>query len=318
MSIAYFSAGCFGKLPTFGDFVRHNAASREARALDQWIQEGLYFAKTRLGYAWDEAFKKAPAYHFLFYSESAERFLVGLLQPSRDKGERKYPFLVFVQVDRPRFGEHVPLIPLIFTSFFEQAQSFIGHAANGLEAREIAGRVERLNVPVPTDWGVWERRLDEQLSAITLEELLLKLFANFADPKKYLLMKNLTESLLPFRQRNPANLKFGLRFPLTADSQSAGVETSFWLQASLRLLGNPAVTPIFFWNTTHLFLFWRQPVPRNLLQFIKVDEISDMICELDSEGQDKIAEAAGRLPATYRTLMEMPQLKLPEVLNALG
>ncbi|MGH7450302.1 MAG: TagF domain-containing protein, partial [bacterium] len=42
MSSANFPAGCFGKLPSYGDFIRHNAASREALDFDQWIQQGLH------------------------------------------------------------------------------------------------------------------------------------------------------------------------------------------------------------------------------------------------------------------------------------
>jgi type VI secretion system ImpM family protein len=324
MSTAYFPAGCFGKLPTFGDFVRHNAASREARALDQWIQEGIYSAKTRLNQAWDSAFKNAPAHHFLFYPESADRFLVGILQPSWDKSERKYPFLVFIQVDRPRFGNHTALVPVVFASFFDQARDFIRSASNGLDLREITQRTERLNVPLPLNWEILARQQQSRLAATTMEELCTRVFGSFENPRKYLLFKNLTEILLPLRHRNPAKLSLGLRFPLSPEPQQSAYEASFWLNVSLRLLDNPPVTPIFFWTVaqenrpSYLFLFLRQPSTRNFVQLVQADLNSDIICELEQEGRDKIAEAANALPAAYRALLETPGIKLQEVLMRLA
>ena len=38
-------AGCYGKLPIFADFIRHNYRTPEVEQLDQWFQEGIYFAR---------------------------------------------------------------------------------------------------------------------------------------------------------------------------------------------------------------------------------------------------------------------------------
>ena len=87
----YFPAMCFGKLPAFGDFVRHNAGGRDALAFDQWLQQGLYPARLQLGHAWESSFRAAPSYNFLFSPENSEGFLLGLLQPSHDRGEQTAP-----------------------------------------------------------------------------------------------------------------------------------------------------------------------------------------------------------------------------------
>ena len=318
MSTAYYPAGCFGKLPHFGDFVRHNAASREARAFDQWIQEGLYFAKGRMRQEWGQAFRSSSPYHFVFHPETADRFLVGILQPSHDKGEREYPFLVFVQVDRPRFGSGMTLIPIAFDSFFAGARALISRANNGVEMRQIPEQVEELNVSLAVTARSAEREFDDWISMTTVGQLFTELFGGFEDPRKFLLFRNLTEILEPLRQRGASRFPLGLRFPLSTGR--VGYEASFWIELSMSILGNPAIAPVYFWTAAHdgrpayLYLFFRQPSSRALTQLVNPALDNDNICELDEEGAANIGGAAGALPMEYRSLLEKPDTRLQELL----
>ncbi|MGH9363063.1 MAG: type VI secretion system-associated protein TagF, partial [Thermoanaerobaculia bacterium] len=47
------AAGCFGKLPIFADFIRHNAGGREAGQFDRWLQEGMALSQQVLGRDWE-------------------------------------------------------------------------------------------------------------------------------------------------------------------------------------------------------------------------------------------------------------------------
>jgi type VI secretion system ImpM family protein len=42
------SAGCFGKLPIHGDFIRHNVGP-EVDKLDEWLQGGIVSSRTGRG-----------------------------------------------------------------------------------------------------------------------------------------------------------------------------------------------------------------------------------------------------------------------------
>ena len=123
MATAVFPAGCFGKLPLYGDFVRHNASGRETLAFDQWLHQEMHHARTNFGHVWEQAFESAPTYNFVFVPEEAGRFLVGVLHPSHDKGKRRYPFMASLLVDRPRFKDAwTPVIPVLFSDFLARGR----------------------------------------------------------------------------------------------------------------------------------------------------------------------------------------------------
>jgi type VI secretion system ImpM family protein len=228
MTTSHFSAGGFGKLPQFGDFVKHNASSPEMQALDQWLQQGMQFAQRHFNQSWELAYQRAPAYHFLFYSNSAQRLLLGRLQPSFDKSMRKYPFLVWLTIEKSKLSERViAALPAAFSVFFAHAQQLLHDASNGLEMRDIADRIEKLKMEFPGGLEEQARQHQSRLAAMTSEQLWRGLFDRFDDARKYLLFKNLTEILLPYRGRDAAKLTLGLRFPLTIDAAFREAEVNF-------------------------------------------------------------------------------------------
>ncbi|MGH7601379.1 MAG: type VI secretion system-associated protein TagF, partial [bacterium] len=295
MTTSQLSVGCFGKLPHFGDFVKHNAGNREMQAFDQWLQQGILAGKAQVREGWNSAYNRAPAYHFLFHSEGAERLLVGIFQPSQDKSERKYPFFVSVLLGRAHLEKDwLSLIPVIFTPFFTQTRQFIQDARKGTTMPEIVSHTENLRLAFG---GALEHEADrhrDYLAATTSESFWQQLFGNFNDPRKYLLFKNLNEILQPFRQGDPSHLTLGLRFPLGTNEKATGHDAAFWQQVCMRLLRYPGIVPVAFWTVpevgknAHLFLFFRPPAAKNFVQLVQPDLPSDIVCELEEEGKDKI------------------------------
>ena len=212
-----YPAGCLGKLPAFADFVRYNATARETLALDEWIHHGLYHAQQLLRTEWDSSFENAPAYSFIFWPENSDRFLVGHMRPSRDRSGRRYPFVTSLLVDRLRYGaQNVHLAPVAFSAFLENARQFVELAMDGLDAREIAERVQALSLPVES--GHREEDYRQFLRGTTLREFCTELFGTFDGPVKQTVFESLADVLLPFRQRPIVRLSLGLRFPLSAAS----------------------------------------------------------------------------------------------------
>lgn len=112
-------AGCIGKLPLHGDFIRHNALSPELQQFDRWIQQGLHLFQRKIAPPWEHMFDSMPPVRFiyhhttaapkkrgqsLFYGRSGgntssqqtlSHALLGTLVPSMDKHGRRYPFITF-------------------------------------------------------------------------------------------------------------------------------------------------------------------------------------------------------------------------------
>jgi len=312
-----YPAGCLGKLPAFADFVRHNATARETLALDEWIQHGLYHAQQLLRTEWDSSFEKAPAYSFVFWPENADRFLVGHMRPSRDRSGRRYPFVVSLLVDRLRYGaRNVHLTPTAFAGFLEDARQFVELAMNGLDAREIAERVQALSLPVESGSG--EEAYRHFLHGTTLSDFCTGLFGSFDGPVKQTVFENLADVLLPFRQRPIVRLSLGLRFPLSTGSSRSCLETSFWLDASLRMVKQNAVAPLLFWTTgcsgSHgaAYLFFRPPSPKSFVYLVKPELESDTICILEQFAR------GGNAPGRYTTLLREESIHVGALLDRLA
>ncbi len=324
MAATGFPASCFGKLPSFADFVRHNAGNREMLAFDQWLQQGLLAAKAQFRHSWEADYDDAPAQHFLFYSASAEHWLAGVFVPSRDKSMRRYPFWVSWQIDQTRLGEILPSqVPAALASRCGQARQLVQEARQGLEMNEIAHHLASLSLSTPQDFALDIRQYQSYLNSKICGSFWKLLFGESGDLKKYLLFKNLCEILLPYRQGTLHELALGLRFPLAAEAPAAAYEASFWIQASLELARNPGFAPVYFWSLpaagkkARLFLFFRTPAAKNFVHLLRPDLASDSICELEEEGRDKIESAEQALPSLYRGLLQRPELTLKEFLQRL-
>lgn len=317
-----FPALCFGKLPSFGDFVRYNASSREALTLNEWVQQGMYFARTQLGTSWEKSFDAWTPNCFVFSPENAERFLVGAIQPSRDKGQRQYPFFVSALVDRRRFQEGgLHLVPMIFSDFFNDARQLMSRAMHVNGVPSMSEQIQSLHVQLVENLAGEAERYARYVRETTLENLYSRLFGSFEDGRKYLLMKNLHEILSPFRQRNLTRLTLGMRFPLSSERDDAALQVSFWMKLCLTILDVKSVTPTLFWGVSetakqnYLFVFFHQPSPKNFLYLLRPDMNGDTMCMLDEEGSDKLALVTSLISQRLKLLLDSRGMTLKSFLD---
>ena len=112
--------GCYGKLPIFADFIRHNYRTPEVEQLDQWFQEGIYFARQSIGGRWEAGYDKGPSFRFLFRPSGSARFLIGAGTPGSDKVGRRYPFAIFLHGDCFPFERDAALLPVVFPGLNER------------------------------------------------------------------------------------------------------------------------------------------------------------------------------------------------------
>jgi type VI secretion system ImpM family protein len=324
-----FPAMCFGKLPAFGDFVRHNAAGRDAIAFDQWLQQGLHHARVQLRSAWEGSFRNAPPYYFLFSPENSEGFLLGLLQPSHDRGERCFPFTVALRLDRRYPRELLPLAPVVFESFLAGATR-LASDARAMTLHQIAVATEQLDTETNRDYRAVVAPYLTRLAAERVGELRDRLWK--ADEERvFLVFKNLLDVLVPLRGRNAARLALGLRFPIDVEPERASHDVSLWTEAALRVMSASDARPFLFWTAPRapgpatasapvadFFLFLRQPTARSVMHFLRPDLASDFICNVATDGVTELSRARSVLPVAFSSALATGDMSLSWLLETLG
>ncbi len=301
MNTFTYQVSCFGKLPRFGDFVRFNSGGAEVRAFELWMQEGLYYAQKHFDREWNDIYVHSPSYQFLFNPDGSDRFLLGAFRPSRDKSDRKFPFMITLRIgkDTTEEGDDVfAYFPVMLSRFLQQTSPALEQAEQAITRQDLASETERLNEAVDVDMEEVLAEFRDFLQSTSLADFWEEVFGDAADPRRFRLIKNLTEILLPMRGLPTQSLTLGLRFPLGPNEASLHKMVCFWILAASRMLGDPPLSPSAFWgsqaqgNGRYLFLYLRPPVSKNMIQLVKPGEEHDTVCHLEEEGKDLSPEAA--------------------------
>lgn len=135
------SLGCFGKIPSFGDFVARGTGSPCGRAFERWLQ----LANDRLA----EASCTAPTgpVGFVFRDDAASSLLVGTLSGSVDKVGRRFPLALFCELGRCD-GLWAPALPVALAPVLEQLGG-IAHRARRDTQAELVAKLDAVALPAP-------------------------------------------------------------------------------------------------------------------------------------------------------------------------
>jgi type VI secretion system protein ImpM len=229
------SAGCFGKLPIHGDFIRHNVGS-EVDRLDEWIQGGIVSSRTAMGGAWDGSFDGTPPHRFL-YQAPGGRVVAGVITSSVDRPGRRYPFLVFTTLEPKTLGSEITALPAILSSFFLRAQEEAQTGWQGLDLKSFLVRIDSL--ALPADFEEAKQSIITFVAGQTTKAFWNGLFGSDQDPRKYMLVHNLVETL-----HGGTVPRYALRFPrVTGDA-----EVSFWLELCRRLARRASLPTLSLWG----------------------------------------------------------------------
>jgi type VI secretion system protein ImpM len=95
-------AGCFGKLPQRGDFVRRDLPSAFVDAWDGWLQAAMTASQAALGADWLERYLVCPVWGFLLGRDATGGTArAGVVAPSVDRVGRYYPLTVAAPAGAP-------------------------------------------------------------------------------------------------------------------------------------------------------------------------------------------------------------------------
>lgn len=228
---------CFGKMPLFADFVRHGPPAPELGTLDQWLQDGIFGVRQKLGAQWEAFFEAVPPARFLYVSRSTQRVLGGVLTASRDTAGRRFPFLIYAGLDvRALQGEWF-LLPVLLGGFMDRAVETARMDVQGMELKAYLARVEGLAFEADPEGA--RRRYQEFLAKETNRSFWTAVLGPQLDPQavaaKYGLLQNVVETV-----GAGAIPRYALRIPVGMGDFGL----AFWLDLCVRVerrLGPPAL-----------------------------------------------------------------------------
>ena len=97
------SIGCYGKLPTHGDFISRDILQAFIDPWDQWLQHGMATGEQMLGFDWESIYKSAPIWRFVLSKGAInESQWAGILLPSADKVGRLFPLTIVGKLEDDR------------------------------------------------------------------------------------------------------------------------------------------------------------------------------------------------------------------------
>jgi|GEM_PF-4122890 len=146
-----FDFAYFGKLPAFGDFLRHNASKPEMQNFDKWLQEGLYYAKNALKPDFENHFASLTM-SFFYPDKETGNILVGGLKASNDQIGRHYPFYVTLLIRDPNHQDFqkFSLSPII-ERFLQRVFLFISKVTHYEDAALIEQEFDQFIQSLMTD-----------------------------------------------------------------------------------------------------------------------------------------------------------------------
>ncbi len=301
-------ASCYGKLPIFADFIRHNARIPEMESLDIWFQEGITVARQTLGRGWDDEFAGSPPAKFLFVSPTTGRVTVGVIVPGVDKAGRRYPFLIFQVPEVSATGRETALVPLVFADFQKQAFDLALEGWKGLDMKAYLPKVDAVATRGSLDQA--RRTYIDFLTGKTAGDFWKTLFGAFEDPRKYLLAFNLLSLLAPMRN-GQTRVPTALRFPMAPDFEAAA-----WLDLTLRFAGRAALPPIFLWSSVAATILFNDLNPKYYAPLLKPERKVEFVCDLAADGM-QTAGYLDKAKAKFGMLLDDPSLPVREMLRRL-
>lgn len=315
---------CYGKLPTYGDFVRFNAAGEVMQDLDSWLQKGLLQASSK---NLDESdLSSAPVYRFVYRPPGKNTSLAGVMRPSRDQSGRRFPFIIGVEKEQeiPDVRDAIR-IPVRFKAFLDRAERLVRTATAGqVDHRTV---MEQLSADgrLPAESPGSDDRYRQYLTDTSFRNFVEQIWDHFEDSRKYIVFRNLLDIVLPLRGVSPVRLSFGLRFPLSIRAPDPSLAATTWLDMCVRLLEVMDVSLSFFWSspdseneTPYMFLYLQPPPPSAYLSLVQPEVEVDSLYDLERTGHLSAVEAALSIPPHYAGALESEFISLGAFLDHIG
>jgi type VI secretion system protein ImpM len=317
MNVAAFEPGCFGKLPVAADFIGLHSHSRDALALERWLQDGVSLARQRHGPRSDLLLRELPETYFILWWSDPHAPLIGVILPGRDRSGRVFPFSVFLEarsaIPRSAFEDW----PLLFDRFlFEAAQ--VGKL-EWQDVGELARSVDGLRGHIPPP-AVHDPQSD-LLGTTTVQSLI----GGGRDRSRLVswAASNVRTWIPSSMDRKGGGPLSGLRFPIPAADREGRAAASFWLGLLRRLLGPTRQPPNCFWtvaregNEGHLDAYFDPVDSLGFLHLLAPEFDSDRLYPVEEGGSNARGGTTQKTDGRFARLND-PALTLVDALHLLA
>jgi len=280
---------CFGKLPIHSDFIRYNLTTREASALEKWVQEGVGCIARKHPRGWPPVYRHFPAHHFVLSGSEQERSLIGSLISSRDKSGRIYPFATMATIEGRLFNTNRATLPLVHGDFFRDCEALVKNSLATISVPALIQQVDRLALESPFH----QQRSLVELQIRLLESVSLKNYWSglqipVTDRERfwcafYDIMKTI-------QSRGPGRTNWGIRIPIPSKEDQTPYVV-FWVQMVESILEDRFWRAHYFWNKgtddchASMTLFFRPLPPSYMLPLLDPTLDDNAIFDLGREWQ---------------------------------
>lgn len=284
--------GGFGKLGLHTEFIRHQAQSREAVALDRWVSEGVNFMIRKDGADWDGRLANSAGFRFVWTGNDNDRTLSGVLVPSADKSGRPYPFVIFTSTPAPVFREVPSAMAITHESFYARAEAILEER---WESQRLSVLSSMLDALVPPDTSASKQAIvNHEMTALestTTARLWHACGPEFTTADRETFWATLQSILFSVCRRAPGRIPWGIRLPLPSGGNSTPI-VLFWVHLIQAMIGDAAMRPHYIWTRS------RGAIPPRLTFFFRPLPPSYLLSLLDESVRDG---------AVYDILTEMRQ-----------
>lgn len=172
--------GYFGKVPGNADFVACNAAYKDVRELDTWLQQALA-RMAECDSDWQDQFDALPTCFFHFRASNGY-WLLGGLHSSRDASGRRYPLLIFQRLSVARQVDGSVGVHTLSETFAGQLRGLLQRTVHGeTSVEELHQCVDELRELGDADLKLHQRLLQRFLEDVRFSDLIKALEPSFPE-----------------------------------------------------------------------------------------------------------------------------------------
>ncbi|AKT38903.1 type VI secretion system-associated protein TagF [Chondromyces crocatus] len=238
--------GCFGKLPSTGDFIRLNAGGEELALFDRWLGGAIDMARRTMGPTFDASYQ--PAVGLFVYrgdpkgEDIPSRGMVGAWAASGDNAGRLYPMVVFGAYDYSQLAATGAALPIALWPLLTAAYD-LATQGRTLPADAFVDRVSRISLPNLDDPDASSAGYRAWLTTQTMSSLWDAGFGT--DASRFWVLQMIMESVVPFRGQELPKTGLALRLPVGAGN---AYMAAVWMDVILRLSRWNRTIPNILWT----------------------------------------------------------------------
>ncbi|MES2300175.1 MAG: type VI secretion system-associated protein TagF [Pseudomonadota bacterium] len=219
--------GCFGKLPSRGDFVKCGDNPGLLKVLDEWLSGAMDLMS--VDPRWKITYDALAPLHFAFIGPRQKCAIAGHIAASTDLSKRRFPFMMMSTMellDPPGF---VGSSPLALARLWNRLETMAAHLLAAGDATDALHALPASSVPLelgPSAYGAAFADFLELQTVGALEVMLVQ--AGFGATLRQLLLA-LCMLLQPVMRSGSSRLDKSLVLPLPHDRLYANLVGAFWM-----------------------------------------------------------------------------------------